>query len=496
MSSVDYSHWMQDLAPVIGDVPLNQLPIPGSHDSGTWDLDRLAITQSLTIEEQLARGIRYFDFRPKERDRRFYIHHTEGTDNHLATYPEQGFPSGMDVDALIDADNRPIIFAQMRKFLIANPYEVLILRFQTFESFSADDGDGTNDFTRLAMLANAYFYVNPATHNGVGCQLLPYTPSTQTSKSAEKTELRNTFSQMTLNNLNRNHTRVIIFFADDEVQKTLGAATFDYHNSGVWPRTTALGNTLLYEPYWKEAGSFTADDDSESVEKTWFPYHVKNIHKWDVVGFYVLQSHMEELSSTAVATSAGYHSSYISEQCAEYTYNMEKDSQGNLISNNGRNADRYIEWMKAGMTVNMITFDFIQYGDLMSKIMQLYQDAKYRDRQLYFAPRGGEPWKIYPRTMCAVDIVNRNAWYVLISDPTNFPFGGDGRVRPDYLNPPHSYELFTFIDNLDPSRSWTTTQGVELIPLMGVCGNLSDGPMQEGPASRYYDRNINTYVKP
>jgi hypothetical protein len=36
MSSVDYSHWMQDLAHIIGDVPLNQLPIPGSHDSWSW----------------------------------------------------------------------------------------------------------------------------------------------------------------------------------------------------------------------------------------------------------------------------------------------------------------------------------------------------------------------------------------------------------------------------------------------------------------------------
>lgn len=494
----DYSHWMQDLAPIIGNVPINQIPIPGSHDSGTYSLDRRAITQNLTIEQQLKRGIRYFDLRPREQKRRFYIHHTLGTDYHLATYPEKGYPSGMDVNALKDADGNDIIFAQMRHFLINNPSEVLILRFQNFDSFTNDDGDGTNDYTRLAMLANAYFYINPATHKGVGCRVLPYNPPQTASKNAEKASLRNTFKDMTLNNLKKNNTRVIIFFASDEVKANLGKIPFDYQKANIWPTKTALGNKLIYTPYWNEKASWVADDDSVSVEKTWFPYHLDNIHNWDVFGFYVLQSQMEELSATPPPTSSGYHSSYISEQCAEYTYRMEKDAQGNLISNNGRNADRYVEWMKVGMTLNVITFDFVEYGGLLPKIMAMYQDKirEYLKRQLHFAPPGQKPWKIYPRTMCPAATLKANPWYLLIFDLTKFPYGNDGVIRPITLYAPASYDFFTYIDNLDGQmRSFgSVLQSID--PLTGICGHTTDGPFQGGPTSPYYDPNINTYVKP
>lgn len=494
--AANFSKWMQDLTPIIGDVPINQIPIPGSHDSGTYGLDRRAVTQNLTIAEQLSMGIRYFDLRPKEQNGRFYIHHTLGTDNHLATYPEQGFPSAMDVDALVDADGCDIIFAQMRKFLLDNPSEVLILRFQNFESFSEDDGDGTNDFTRLAMLANAYFYINSATHNGVGCQLVPYAPAPQgATKADEKASLRNTFQNMTLNNLGNNKARVIIFFASHEV-KGLNNTPFDYEHSNIWPTTTVLGNKLIYEPYWKTKASWMADDDATSVEIHWYPYHVHNIHTWDTFGFYVLQSQMQELNEAPPPTSSGYHSPFISEQCAEYTYRMNRDAQGSLISNNGRNADRYVEWMKAGMTLNLITFDFVEYGDLIAKIIDMYQDAaqNYVKRQLYFAPPGQTPWKIYPRTMCPTATIDTNPWYMLIHDPTTFPFGGDGRIRPDNLSIPASFDFFTFLDG--ESKVWLTHQGKPINSGMGICGHKTDGSFQQGPTSPYYDPDVNTYVKP
>jgi hypothetical protein len=37
-SSIDHANWMRDLLPLIGDVTLLDVTIPGSHDSMTYDL--------------------------------------------------------------------------------------------------------------------------------------------------------------------------------------------------------------------------------------------------------------------------------------------------------------------------------------------------------------------------------------------------------------------------------------------------------------------------
>ncbi|KAB8033619.1 phosphatidylinositol-specific phospholipase C domain-containing protein [Fluviispira multicolorata] len=74
--------WMGQIYNVIKDRPINQLMIPGSHDSGTYDLgdkispdstlpaiisgaqiNSLARTQYYSIAEQLDRGVRYLDIR-------------------------------------------------------------------------------------------------------------------------------------------------------------------------------------------------------------------------------------------------------------------------------------------------------------------------------------------------------------------------------------------------------------------------------------------------
>ena len=74
--------WMGQIYSVIKDRPINKLMIPGSHDSGTYDLgtkispdstlpsiisgaqiNSLARTQYYSISEQLDRGIRYLDIR-------------------------------------------------------------------------------------------------------------------------------------------------------------------------------------------------------------------------------------------------------------------------------------------------------------------------------------------------------------------------------------------------------------------------------------------------
>lgn len=102
----DGANWMRDLAPRLGERPLSELVIPGTHDSGTFSfsLDGLRIaerqndtqtaqfqglpdefvlgtqvTQTQTWTEQLDAGIRYFDFRVVcESDGLFIVHTYRG----------------------------------------------------------------------------------------------------------------------------------------------------------------------------------------------------------------------------------------------------------------------------------------------------------------------------------------------------------------------------------------------------------------------------------
>ncbi len=114
-SSDDYAHWMERLFPVLQDLPLWQITVPGSHDSGAYrlsnaiapggsapewiqnllrigdqiplvgqDLDNFilevlhdwSLTQSLDIAGQLNLGIRYLDLRPTFYQNNFYAYHS------------------------------------------------------------------------------------------------------------------------------------------------------------------------------------------------------------------------------------------------------------------------------------------------------------------------------------------------------------------------------------------------------------------------------------
>lgn len=61
------SKWMEDYLPLIRDIKLRDLIMPGSHDSGTYSTKgigkELAITQDISIKEQLEIGCRYLDLR-------------------------------------------------------------------------------------------------------------------------------------------------------------------------------------------------------------------------------------------------------------------------------------------------------------------------------------------------------------------------------------------------------------------------------------------------
>ena len=61
--------WMKDFIKEIGDIPLSQLSIPGSHDSGTYNFDSsskifsMAKAQNVSLTQQLNAGIRFLDIR-------------------------------------------------------------------------------------------------------------------------------------------------------------------------------------------------------------------------------------------------------------------------------------------------------------------------------------------------------------------------------------------------------------------------------------------------
>ena len=93
----DHSRWMEDLRSIIGDNPLWQITLPGTHDAGmytthdilikeyswfehaarSWVRNNWVKTQGQTIYEQLMGGVRYLDLRPAvHHSEYYYIYHS------------------------------------------------------------------------------------------------------------------------------------------------------------------------------------------------------------------------------------------------------------------------------------------------------------------------------------------------------------------------------------------------------------------------------------
>lgn len=72
------AHWMEALP---GHLTLRDICVPGSHDAGMYYTkllvrDDIALTQQLTVYEQLRQGSRYFDLRPQHiNGKGFYLYH-------------------------------------------------------------------------------------------------------------------------------------------------------------------------------------------------------------------------------------------------------------------------------------------------------------------------------------------------------------------------------------------------------------------------------------
>lgn len=137
VAAIDRARWMEALGGVIGGRPLNTVRLPGSHDSGTatitansafapdsswWHqfapgtVANWARSQSRTIAQQLADGIRYFDLRvaPAAAGGGFVLVHAM---------------EGERVDAAL---------AAVAAFLRANPFEIVILDFNHFFNMTAE----------------------------------------------------------------------------------------------------------------------------------------------------------------------------------------------------------------------------------------------------------------------------------------------------------------------------------------------------------------------
>ncbi|YCM46917.1 phosphatidylinositol-specific phospholipase C domain-containing protein (plasmid) [Verrucomicrobiaceae bacterium 227] len=106
--------WMSCLN---GALPISQLSIPGTHDSGALlePFPGTARTQSLTLDQQLAAGVRFFDIRCNHTNNQFAIFHGP-------------VPQGITFD---------IVLLQVNTFLDANPGETLIMSVK--EEFTASN---------------------------------------------------------------------------------------------------------------------------------------------------------------------------------------------------------------------------------------------------------------------------------------------------------------------------------------------------------------------
>jgi len=127
LSNIAKHKWMEDMYTLIADRHLNEIAIPGTHDSGCYDFKwpRAAAgnTQALSIGKQLELGARYLDLRFTPSGDSFKIHHDIITDD----------------DVTLE-----VVFAEIKNFLEQNSKEILIIHLSHFKEF--DDYNIRHEF--------------------------------------------------------------------------------------------------------------------------------------------------------------------------------------------------------------------------------------------------------------------------------------------------------------------------------------------------------------
>ncbi len=129
------SRWMQLYAPVLKKLTVHDLTLPGTHDSGTYDMvtpfKKWTATQDLSIGRQLQAGTRSLDLRVG------YQLHKSGNEKFILVHD-----TWRSHVAVADALRQTVTFSQ------ANPQEIVVLDFHRF----VDLGDGGFDYAGLISL--------------------------------------------------------------------------------------------------------------------------------------------------------------------------------------------------------------------------------------------------------------------------------------------------------------------------------------------------------
>ena len=122
--TVNGSNWMSALD---GAIPITALNIPGTHDSVTkyCTFSLFSQTQSLTVEEQLYAGVRYFDMRFRLKNKEFICAHS---------ISDCKVSHGLFAKKLLAED----IVAICKNFLEKNPRETILFQLKEDNTSSGD----------------------------------------------------------------------------------------------------------------------------------------------------------------------------------------------------------------------------------------------------------------------------------------------------------------------------------------------------------------------
>lgn len=351
----NHSSWMGDLINAgspVAKLPINKILIPGTHDSGTYGMDSRARTQTLTIKEQLEYGVRYLDCRIllNNGENTFYFAHTLQSPNPFAGRYDT------------PATNTENVLYDIRTFLIDNPQEVLILKFQNIDYFYTDQ-----DYLDFLQVIRNYLEFRDVGPNKVSC--LPVTLDQGTAAY---------IGQESLRSLNEKNMRVFLFLDVKNVPTDPAKAKIIWDHMFQYSPVLKKGSYGLWDPYWAEDSSISVKDVTQADMEAFWKWHDTNRQTWlaaqQDAGFYVLQSHMQVLHPSGNGANAMYYN--IAEQAADATYYMVQDpSTGDFKSNNYRNIQHYINQVKNNEVYNIIMFDYIENGDVCSAIVDYYNST-------------------------------------------------------------------------------------------------------------------------
>lgn len=328
--------------------PINQVFMLGTHDSGTYGSgdyirDSYARTQSKDIKGQLEAGIRYFDFRPYASGDQYKICHGGWISKHRLGIKSED-PEMADKDE---------IFKQIRNFLKTYTQEVVVLKFQSFTNF------GYDDYGDFVTLIESFFTVDDI------CMLVRPSGSNH----------RDQLNGLKLENMTVQ--RVIVIFDEENVPTNtpeIWTKVFKFKTKSVDQNTGKLtlpttNDYALWDPYWDDEDSNLANDNKPLTD--WWTWHTRNVDRWNRNGLFVLQSHMQSLPGDVGHSFYGYFN--LSELVAAKNYYMNVDSQGKTLENNSRNMHYYVNMYLEGKPMNVVSFDYIEYGNLMGQLIQAYK---------------------------------------------------------------------------------------------------------------------------